>query len=649
MNRCRVTFQPGNRVTVVAEGTDLLAAAITAGLPIYSSCGGEGVCGRCRVRASGAFTTEPGGQLPEAERAEGFVLACRTVVQGDMAVEVPPESRVEREQILTETAGNGRAVRMFSEAGAVEKDLPVGGRAVFTHSPLATKVFLDMPPPTLEDNVSDLDRLYREVRRNRPIAFMQMGLANVKRLGRLARGSDWRVTATLGKRNGTVEVVLLEPGDTAGRNYGVAVDVGTTTIVTDLVDLNSGAVLGTRATQNRQASYGEDVISRIIYAEKEEGLERLHRSVVEAVNEQIASLVRDAGVDLNDVTCAVCAGNTTMTHLLLRIDPSFMRREPYVPSVTAVPVVRAAEAGIHVNPRGLLSCISGVSAYVGGDISAGVLASGLDEADAPCMLIDIGTNGEIVLGNREWLVCCSSSAGPAFEGGGVTCGMRAMRGAIQRVEIDPDTLDVRVATVGGSPAIGVCGSGYIDCLGEMFGAGIIDKQGKIQGDAPTPRVRRVEDQWAFTLASGAESGTGRDVWITQADIDNLIRSKGAVFAAARMLVAKMGMSFDDVHRIYIGGGFGNYLNVRKSVRIGLLPDVPREKYVFLGNTSLAGARLALMSSEAMRKAQEIAARMTYIELCADAEYPDQFVASLFLPHTDIGLFPSVRAEMETRR
>jgi len=649
MNRCRITFQPGDKVAVVAEGTDLLAAAITAGLPIYSSCGGEGVCGRCKVRARGAFITEPRGQLSEEERAAGYVLACRTTAQGDVEVEAPPESRMEREQILTETARVGRLVGLFSEAGAVERDLEVGEREVFTHTPLATKLFLNLPPPTLEDSVSDLDRLYREIRRSRDIPSMQIGLANVKRLGGLLRGSDWRVTTTLGKRNGTVEVVLVEPGDTSARNYGAAVDIGTTTIVADLIDLNSGAVLGTRATQNRQASYGEDVISRIIYAEKEEGLERLHHAVVDAVNDQIASLVGEAGVDLNDVTCAVCAGNTTMTHLLLKVDPSFMRREPYVPPANAVPVVRAAEAGIKINPRGLLSCVPGVSAYVGGDIAAGVLASGLDEAEAPCMLIDIGTNGEIVLGNREWLVCCSSSAGPAFEGGGVECGMRAMQGAIQRVQIDPDTCEVHVATVGGAPAVGICGSGYIDCLGEMFGAGIIDKQGKIQGDAPCARVRRVEDQWTFTLVPASESGTGRDIRVTQADVDNLIRSKGAVYAAARMLVAKMGMSFDDVHHIYLGGGFGNYLNVRRSVRIGLLPDVPREKYVFLGNTSLAGARLALLSYEAMRKVHEIAERMTYVELCADPAYPDQFVASLFLPHTDIDLFPTVQKEMTCRK
>lgn len=642
MGKYRVVFYPWRKDVTVPEGTDLLTAAIAAGIQIFSSCGGEGVCGRCKVIVKkGVFTTEPIGRLTKDERKAGYVLACRTTVKGDIEVEVPPDSQMEKTQILTEEAKITRLAGLFSKAEELEKGIEIEERALFTHSPLATKLFLRLPQPILEDNISDLERLYREIRRHKEVPFMQAGLANVKKLGRLLRESHWEITVTLGKRNGTVEVVLIEPGDRSKRNYGVALDIGTTTVVADLVDLNTKKTLSTKASHNRQTSFGEDVITRMIYAEKEDGLERLHHAVVDTVNELIFASVAKNNIDLNDVTSVVCAGNMTMSHLLLKVDPSYIRRKPYVPTANFMPVIRAAEAGIKINPRGLLACLPGVSSYVGADISAGVFASGIDEAESISMLIDIGTNGEIVLGNREWLVCCSSSAGPAFEGSGVHSGVKAVRGAIQKVEIDPENYEVTYSTIGEASPIGICGSGYIECIGELLKARLIDRSGQIRTGLSTPRLRENKEDLEFILVPAGESGTGRDILVTQADITNLIRSKGAIYTAFTILAKKMDTNLENVAMIYIGGGFGNYLNIEKSIWIGLLPDLPREKFRFIGNSSLAGAKFALLSYEAMMKVREIAERMTYIELSVEPSFMEEYVASLFLPHTDIHLFPTV--------
>jgi len=642
MANCTITFHPDNKKVKVPKGTDILNAAIAAGVYINSSCGGEGVCGRCKVIVKkGQVVSEPTGRLSKEEVQKGYVLACRSTVHNDVEIEIPPASRLKKEQILTEEAKVERLAGLFSKAGEVEKGIEIKERKVFSRSPLATKLFLKLPPPTLKDNISDLERLYREVRRKLEIPIIQTGLANVKKIGRLFRESNWEITLLLGKRNGTVEVILIEPGDTSKRNFGIAVDIGTTSIVAQLVDLNTRETLGTKATHNRQVSYGEDVITRMIYAKKKDGLEKLHHVVIDTVNELISVLSTEHQINLSEITGVMCAGNMTMSHLLLRVDPTYLRREPYVPTANFMPVIRAAEAGIKINPRGLLACLPGVSSYVGADIVAGVLASGIDEADKLSMLIDIGTNGEIVLGNREWLVCCSSSAGPAFEGSGVRSGVRAMEGAIQKIEIDPEDYEVKCSTIGGAKPIGICGSGYIDALAELLKAGVIERSGKIKENLDTKRVREGEDGLEFVLVWGRDSDTNEDIVITQADITNLIRSKGAIYTAADVLAKKTNLELKDINKIYLAGGFGNYLNIEKSIWIGLLPDLDRKKFEFIGNTSLAGAKFALLSYDATMKTREIAKKMTYIELSVDPSFMNEYTGALFLPHTDIGRFPTV--------
>ncbi len=640
MSECKVTFYPEGKSVLVEKGEDLLHAAVAAGIYLNSSCGGDGVCGRCRVIVKkGEVISDPTGRLSDGERGKGYCLACRTTVKTDIEVEVPPESRLEEEQILTEEAKVSRLAGIYSQAEEIEV-IPEKEEALFAHSPLATKMYLELPPPTLQDNISDLERLYREIRRDRDIPIMQTGLANLKRLGRLLRESNWRVTVTLGKRNGTVEIVFIEPGDTSDKNYGVAVDVGTTTVVAQLVNLNNHKIVGTKATHNTQANYGEDVISRIIYAGEKDGLERLHHAVIDNINGLISKLAQENNLSLSDIIAVMCAGNMTMTHLLLRVDPGYLRREPYVPTANFVPVIRAAEAGIKANPRGLLSCLPGVSSYVGGDITAGTLASGLNDSEDVSLLIDVGTNGEIVLGNKEWLICCSASAGPAFEGCGVKCGMRAVKGAIQRVAITPPD-EVEYVTVGGARPRGICGSGFIDTLSELLKAGVIDRSGKMRKGLKTSRLREGEECPEFVLAWEKETEGDHDIVITETDVANLIRSKGAVYAGAAVLVRSMGLKFEDLGDVFIAGGFGNYLNVEKAIMIGLLPDIPLERIHFIGNSSLRGARQAMLSYEALNKVREIARKMTYFELSVDPIFMDEYTAALFLPHTNMELFPSV--------
>ncbi len=640
MEKFKVTFYPDNKTIEVEKGKSILSAAISAGVYINSSCGGDGVCGRCKVIVKkGEVSSQPTGRLNLEERRQGIHLSCLTTVQSDLEIEVLPESRLDFDK-LSQQDLELRLKGLYSDSEEIEAKESTASKEVFIHSPLATKIYLELPPPTLKDKVSDLERLYRQIRINQDIPIMQTGLTNIRRLGELLRLSDWKVTVTLGKRNGTAEIVLIEPGDTTQNNFGVCFDIGTTTISGQLVDLNNKKVLGTRATYNTQASFGSDVISRIIYAQKEEGLEKLHHAVIDSMNQMIHELTKEHNIDLNDVNCVLCAGNTTMIHLLLRVDPTFIRREPYVPTANFVPTVRAAEAGIKINTRGLLSCVPGVSSYVGGDTTSGVLSCGLYKENDLSLLIDIGTNGEIVLGNKDFLIACAASAGPAFEGSGVSCGMRASHGAIQKVSISPKDFSVNYSTIEDVLPRGICGSGYIDIISAMLSAGIIDKSGKIKAQH-RDRIREGEFGKEFVLVFKKEADSSRDIVITEPDIENLKRAKAAIYSAVSTLARHMNLDFSEIKKVFIAGGFGTYVNVDNAVAIGLLPDLKRSKFLFVGNSSLAGARQMLLSYDAIEKADEISRKITYYELSVENVYMDEYMAALFFPHTDLGKFPSL--------
>lgn len=634
MKEATVTFLPDGERIKVKPGTTLLEAAKAAGVYVASICGGDGLCGKCRVVIKdGEIDAAPTALLSRDDIQRGYVLACQTKVLGNVEVEIPLESRAERAQILIDMdAQRFRALH------------PTAEEVSFKHEPLVQKLYLEIPPPTLEDNLSDESRLYREIRRRRPAPIMQTGLKVVKMLPRLLRENRWRVTTTLGLRGGTVEVLQVEGGDTAKRNYGIAVDVGTSTVVVHLMDLNTAETIDAEATYNSQMAYGEEVTRRIIYAERG-GLNRLQEAIVNDINNLISVLIERNQVELNDITAIICAGNTTMTHLLLGLDPSSIRKRPYVSTSTAPPPARAVEAGITINPRGLLYVLPCIGGWVGGDITAGVLATGLNEAEEISMLIDIGTNGEVVLGNREWLITCSASAGPAFEGSGVKCGMKASRGAIERILITPEG-NVIYKTVGDIKPRGICGSGLIDLVASLFEAGFIDRSGALNKESN--RVRERDGQLEFILVAASRSDTGKDIVITQADLDNLLSAKAAIYAGAHVLMRSVGLDFEDVERIYLAGGFGNYLDREKAITIGLIPDLPLEKIRFVGNTSILGAKMALLSREALEKSYEIAKSITYYDLISYPYYYDEFLAARFIPHTDPSRFPSVVEKLKLK-
>ena len=641
MNKFTITFYPDNKKIEVTEETTVLAAAISAGVYVNSTCGGDGVCGRCKVFIrKGTVTTQPTGRLTIEERKQGMYLACLTVVHSDAEIEIPSESRLDFEHLPEQD----RALRLqglFAPAEDVEIEANDRVSSIFSFIPVTSKFYLELSPPTLEDSVSDLDRLYREIKKvKKETVSLETSLSNIRKLGELLRLAEWKVTVTLFRRGGVTEVVLIEPGDTSHKNYGFAFDIGTTTISGRLVNLQNKHVIGTKAVYNKQATFGSDVISRIVYAHQEDGLEKLHHAVIDSMNEIIRDLTSEHAVDLNDVTCVACSGNTTMLHLLLRIDPAYIRREPYIPTVNSFPVMRALEGGIKINPRGVLVCIPGVASYVGGDVTAGVLSSGLYREEALSVLIDIGTNGEVVVGNKEFMISSAASAGPAFEGSGVASGMRSSRGAIQRVEISPEW-EVRYETIGAGRPRGICGSGYIDTLSQLFIRGIIDRSGKII-DREHRRIRTGEMGREFIVAFREESETGNDIIITEADIENLKRAKAAIYSSVHILLKHLNLDFTDVHKFFIAGGFGTYLDIDHAVTIGLLPDMDKSKFVFLGNSSLAGSCLVLLSREALIKSDEIAGKITYFELSADSGYMDEYMSALFFPHTDLSRFPNVK-------
>jgi len=580
--------------------------------------------------------------LTPNEMRENVVLACQTKVLSDMTVTVPKSHTLETSQILMDAD----ARRLSDLAGEV-------AAGVFKFDPLAQKLYLEMVPPTVQDHTADHERLYLAIRERIDAPIMQTGFRILQKLSKLLQSSGYKVTVTIGRRGETTEVIEVEAGDHSKRNFAVAVDLGTTTVVAHLVDLTKATTIDTEATYNSQINFGEDYIRRIIYAEENSAFDEMQNRIVGDVNNLIVTLATRQKIDLQDITTVVCAGNTAMVHFLLNLDPTRIRREPYIASASFIGAIRAAEVGIQVNKRGLLYCLPSVAAYVGGDIVAGVLTTRIYTRKGISLFADIGTNGEVVVGNRDWLVCASSSAGPAFEGSGVKHGMRAGAGAIEKLSILGDG-SIEFKTIGGTRPVGICGSGLLDTLAELFRNGIIDRTGRFTSDRPKagsirpasggPRLTESEDGLQFRLVEGGDGH--QEIVITQADIDNLVRSKAGVFAAIRVLMESTQTKTKDLEGVYLAGGFGNFLNVAHAVTIGMLPDVPLEKIHFVGNTSIAGAKTVLLSRKARKTAERIAQSMTYFDLMSHPGYMDEFIRANFLPHTDLSLFPSVKLVTE---
>ena len=613
MSSYKVTFLPDGETVEVEGGATIMEAAQKADVYINSLCGGKGVCGKCRVQiANGKVRADKNSIsfLSKEEVREGYALACQAKVDEDIEVVIPPESRLEAEQILME-----QPVVDYSQPEKVSvARIPSDPMTLF--EPLVQKKYLELKEPTQEDNIGDIERIIRELRKSTDYKSFEMSLRCLQGLALKLRDNGWKVTVTIAKHGDLWRILQIEPGDTTDRNYGVA------------------------GSHNLQAHYGEDVISRMVFAcGKERGVNPLHEAVIKNINSLIKTLTDEKGLTPADITCVVAAGNTTMSHLLLSLIPCSIRLDPYVPTANIFPQIRANEIDIGINPEGILETIADVASYVGGDIVAGVLACGMADRPETRVLIDVGTNGEIAIGNSEWMVCCSASAGPAFEGGGIRNGMRATRGAIERVKIKNG--EVTYTTIGKARPRGICGSGLIDLIYGLVKNGIINSDGKFDISLKNERVVEREGKPEFILVYAKDTETGKDLTITETGIGNLIRSKGAVFAAIKSLMDYVGLAFEDIDTFFVAGGFGTYLNIPRAIGIGLLPDIDPERIQFIGNSSLMGARMALLSAYAFERTIKIAKGMTNIELSTYQPFMDEYVAAMFLPHTDRKLFPSV--------
>ncbi len=625
-----VEFLPSHRTVEVPPGTELLDALRAAGLEVDASCGGKGTCGKCIVRIlSGNVDSDSHGTLPTASLADGCVLACRTRARQDpLTVEVPQPAAAEAGKF----SDTDETHLVHQELLPREWDL----------DPLAVKWLLSVAPPQLESGLSDLDRLTRAIQRDWGRLDVLCSLQALRQLARALRIDDGRVTATVIREPSHLHVIRVEPGDTTTRHFGLAVDVGTTTIAVQLLDLTRGKILATRSDYNAQVACGLDVISRINYARRPDRLDDLRARALSTINDLVHQVAASRNVQPAEIASAVVSGNTTMVHLLLGLPPEHIRLHPYTPTVLQAPYLAASRVGIDIDPEAWICFSPCVGSYVGGDITAGILCTDLArDVTEVNLFIDIGTNGELVVGNREFLLTCACSAGPAFEGGGIDCGMRASVGAIEHIDVDPATALPRYAAIGNVRPKGICGSGMIDLLANLLRTGWMDPAGKLDRSRPSPAIQVDGKRARYLIASQDQADADHPITVSETDIDNIIRAKAAIYSACAMMLKQLDMNFADLAHVYIAGGFGRFLDLEKAITIGLLPDIPRERFHYIGNASLMGSYMVEVSQAYRRRQLDLAARMTCVELSTDPAYMDQYTAALFLPHTDPACFPSV--------
>ncbi|MBN2038335.1 MAG: DUF4445 domain-containing protein [Chitinispirillaceae bacterium] len=614
-----VLFEPSKKKISVPEGTLISDAAIMAGLAsLHLPCGGRGTCGKCLVRVS------PKNGPSSAARS---VLACRTRITHDLAVWIEEQAQLSTSCIVAHADLEKQLLKQCDV------------------TPLCRKIAIQTPRPGIDDNYSDLERLVAELARQIPHKKIRCSLEVLYTMSMRLRERDGLVSATLDAGDETLEIINLESGDTGQTSWGIACDLGTTTVSLRLVDLASGRICATASDANGQISRGADVISRIEYSSTESRRNEIRRLALDTVNTLIHEACATGNVSPESVSCMFVAGNSAMTHLFLGLPARWLREHPYVPSVKRVPPLSAAECGITICGRAPIRFSPLVGSYVGGDITAGLLCTDmLQKRDTITLFIDIGTNGEIVIGSGEFLLTAACSAGPAFEGSGIRCGMRACAGAIDSFCIDDNGASVDWTAIGNGRPSGICGSGLISLLGELLKANCIDRNGKFTDTVPEERrINNHQRTAAMALVPARETANGRDITISEADIDNLIRTKAAIYAACDLMLANAGLSFSDVEQVLIAGGFGRCIAIDDAVRIGLFPDLERSRFRYLGNTSLVGATLSLVSENYRRELNGLVNRITYIELSNDPHYMDAYVAALFLPHTDLkrfGITPS---------
>ena len=635
----KVTFQIEGANPVVIEcnaGDNLLELARRANVAIDAPCSGNGSCGKCRVKLiEGELETFASRHITAEEYEAGWRLSCNCKVVSDCVVFVPDIASAYQSRMKTADLSSPKEIAIFEEC---QNNLRESG-IEFTNNFRA--VVVEMDEPTLDDTMPDNERLTWAIQSALGVANVKIPFAVMAKLAATLRLNHFKVCVKGELKDDTfICMEICDPADTA--IVGCAIDIGTTTVTMVLTDLTSGKLLAKGSSGNGQIRYGADVINRIIEQGKNGGKKKLQDAIVkETLNPIIANLCKAAGINARSILRMCVAANTTMNHLFVGVDAESVRMEPYIPSFFAWEGLLAGDLKLPANPLAPVIIAPNIGSYVGGDITAGTLAAGLWDRDEMSLFIDLGTNGELVFGNRDFMMSCACSAGPAFEGGDISCGMRATDGAIEACEIDKQTMEPKLTIVGepGQKPVGICGSGIIDIISELFRCSIINARGLF--DREGERVKRdAHGMGRYVLASAEESETGREIAINEVDIDNFIRAKGAIFSAIDTLLKSVDMTPECIDKVYVAGGIGSGINMRNSVNIGMLPDVELEKYQYIGNSSLTGAYAMVMSDEANVKCTELGANMTYLELSTYPGYMDSFVAACFLPHTDASLFPN---------
>ncbi|RJE47837.1 MULTISPECIES: corrinoid activation/regeneration protein AcsV [unclassified Dehalobacter] len=638
----KVKFIPENTVVIAKLDETLFDAAHKAGIFLDAPCNGLGSCGKCKLKVlKGSVNFRKNHHITESELAQGFVLACNSKINGDITIEVPAiPTSIFSEMKIEDLAGT-------KDQQIIDRVINLATNNHILFNSAVQKTYMKLDLPSLDDCISDWDRIKRHLLKNSAYREVICQLPIFKKIPHVLRENDFHVTVTYFAENSErIRVINIEPGDTSERLYGAAIDVGTTSVAAFLVDLCNGKIIAKASAGNIQIKYGADVISRIIHATKKNGLQELTDAIIkETINPLLKQMRQEIGVSKDEISVMVASGNTTMMHLMLGVYPDYLRKDPYIPAFLDSEYLKAADLGLEAYAESLIYILPSVSSYVGGDITAGVLASGLWSEDQNILFMDLGTNGEIVFGNKDFLLTCACSAGPAFEGGEISSGMRAVPGVIENVRIDRKTFEPAIDTIDNQLPLGLCGSGIIDAIAEMFRAGIIDSRGRLNRNLKTRRIRF--DEYGigeFVLAFRGEYYIPKDITITEIDLENFIRAKGAVYSAVAVLLKSMGMDYSAIDKIYIAGGIGTNININNSITIGLFPDLPVEKFEYLGNSSLMGSYLTLRSTDARKKAEDIASHMTYLELSTDSSYMGEFISACFLPHTEIERFPTVKEQ-----
>lgn len=624
-----VIFQPSGSRGRVKDGTSVVEASRQLGVELESVCGGQATCGKCKVRIEEGFFEKFGiessmDHLSPIEEREtkffekhtelkGYRLSCVTEIRGDVLIFVPEESRKGKQVV---------------RKAATDREIEV--------NPAVRNYYVELTAATLEDTTGDWERIGQALKAEHGLERLTIDYLTLLTLQETVRKGDWKVTVSVWMGQ---EVIAVHPGKVE-ESYGLAVDVGTTTVAGYLCELSSGKLLATDSMMNPQVTFGEDVMSRITYAmTHKDGLKRMNDAIIQGLNRLAGQVAAQAGIKRRDIVDFTIVGNTAMHHIYMNIYPVYIGKAPFPPALHASIDVKARDMGLKINPGAYVHALPIEAGFVGADNVGVLIAEEPYKRDDMMLIIDIGTNGELVLGNKERLISSSCATGPAFEGAHIKYGMRAAPGAIERVQIDPETKEPRYKVIGKDQwsdelkemgARGICGSGIMDVVAQMYVSGIMLKTGRINTELDHPRMREGEDGWEYVLAWADGTAIGQDITVNQSDIRAVQLAKGAMYAGAKLMMRRLGI--DKLDRVILAGAFGSYIDPRQAMIMGLFPDCDLEKVYAVGNAAGDGARIALLNVDKRREANEYAREVEYVELTVEQDFEKHFAHAMYFPH-----------------